>query len=58
MNNDANEYILTFRQISPVIKLDGSVEETKCETVSQIILNGDGMKAFQQLLAKIAGQST
>ena len=40
-NENKNEFILTFRQVHPVVDLKGNITETAEELVSEIVLNRD-----------------
>lgn len=49
-SDNKNEFILFFRQTSPVVETDGTVSRVEMEEVSRIVLNKDGLKAFRQLI--------
>ena len=52
-NQNKSEYVLTFRQCSPVIDEKGVNSGTKVETVSQIVLNAEGAVGLCALLNTI-----
>lgn len=49
-SDNKNEFILFFRQNSPVVEADATVSRVETEEVSRIVLNKDGLRAFRQLI--------
>ncbi|MDO4983857.1 MAG: hypothetical protein Q4E35_09950 [Eubacteriales bacterium] len=52
-NKSKTEYVLTFRQCSPIIDEKGASKGTNIETVSQIVLNAEGAVGLCALLNTI-----
>ena len=49
-SDNKNEFILLFRQSTPIIETDGTISRIEVEEISRIVLNKDGLKAFRQLV--------
>lgn len=50
ISDNKNEFILTFRQVHPVIEPDGKPKETASDVVSEIVMNLDMALALKGLL--------
>lgn len=57
VNQNANEYILTFRLAHPVIGEKGEVTGNVNDTVAEIVMNKDGAKALSELISSSFNQS-
>lgn len=51
-NENQNEFILTFRQVHPVITSDGQIKENAEDVVSEIVMNRDFAVALKAILDK------
>ena len=49
-DNVGNEYILTFKQVSPIIDDSGNVAETQTIVVAEVVLTNSSFKALTELL--------
>lgn len=52
-NQNKSEYVITFRQCSPIIDEKGNNKGTNIETVSQVVLNAEGAVGLCALLNTI-----
>lgn len=50
VNESKNEIMIFFKQRSPVIGDDGSLDSTVSEDVAKIVMNKEGFLALRQLL--------
>ncbi len=50
VNENKNEIMIFFKQRSPVIGDDGSLDSTVSEDVAKIVMNKEGFLALRQLL--------
>ncbi len=50
VNENKNEIMIFFKQRSPVIGDDGSLDTTVSEDVAKIVMNKEGFLALRQLL--------
>ena len=49
-NENKSEFILTFRQIHPVISADGKIKDNADDVVSEIIMNHELAIALKNML--------
>ena len=52
-NDKKTEFIFSFRQVHPVVGIDGEVKETAVDTVSEIVLSLEATNALKDLLERM-----
>ncbi len=50
-NDKKNEFIITFKQFSPILDDSGNVVDLSKETISTVVLNHEGAEALYMLLS-------
>lgn len=52
-NENKNEFILTFRQVHPIVGADGAIKEKAEELVSEIVMNHELALALKGILEQV-----